>query len=97
MAQRIYKPDYNEEIRVCDFSTVLDIVDNVSTVSAIIVDKLGTDLSSTMLASVVVSGDAKGVKYTLKGGVVNKTYQLAIRAIAQSGQKLEENFDVRII
>jgi hypothetical protein len=97
MNQQISKPDYNEEFRTCDFSTILEITDTVITAGAVILDKLGVDVSATMISDVTVASGNKGVRYKLKGGTTNEKYTLSIQIGTASVQKFEEVFTVCIV
>jgi hypothetical protein len=97
IAQQIDKPDYNEEFRTCDFSTILEVTDTVSAAFAVILDKTGADVSAAMLSNVTVAVGNKGVRYKLKGGTAGEKYTLSIQVETASLQKFEEPFTVCIV
>lgn len=95
MNQQIDKIAYDEEFRVCDFSTVLLAADVVTgTPTVIVTDSTGADVSAAMISNVAISADLKGVKYKLKGGTAGSKYTLKVRIDTQSLQKFEEPFTV---
>jgi hypothetical protein len=97
MNQQIDKPDYNEEFRVCDFSTVIDPTDTVTAVTAVILDKSKVDVSAAMLSNITVAPGSKGIRYMLKGGTAGEKYTLSLQVTTLSVQKFEEEFTVVIV
>jgi hypothetical protein len=91
------KPDYNEEFRTCDFSTILEVTDTVTAGDAVILDTLGVDVSATMLSDISIASGNKGVRYKLKGGTAGKKYTLSVQITTSSNQKFEEPFTVCIV
>jgi hypothetical protein len=97
MNQQIDKPDYNEEFRVCDFSTVLESSDSITAQTVSITDSNGVDCTATMISDAAVYTGNKGVRYKLKGGISGSKYELEIKISTASLQKFIEPFTVCII
>lgn len=96
MSQQIDKPAYNEEFRICDFSTILG-TDTISTATVTIVNSfLNVDTSTTMITSVTVPSGATTVRYMLKGGTAGEKYTLSVKASTVGLQKFVELFTVCI-
>jgi hypothetical protein len=93
--QMIEKPAYNEEFRICDFSTILG-TDTISTGTVTIVDSLNVDVSASMISSVTVPSGSTTVRYMLKGGTANEKYNLSVKASTVGLQKFVEPFTVCI-
>jgi hypothetical protein len=97
MSQQINKQVYDEEYRICDFSSLLDTLDIVTSQAVTIVDGSGTDCSATMISEVALYVGSKSVRYKLKGGTSGKFYMLSVKVTTASNQKFNEPFQVRII
>jgi hypothetical protein len=77
----------------------LAVGETVSTCTVLVKEKItGTDVSATMVSGVVPDGTpVTRVKYYLKGGVSGTTYIIEIRCVTSTGQKFEDEIEVKVL
>lgn len=92
MWQQIDKPAYNEEYRVCDFSTVLETDDYLIAGTVTAYDSNDVNVSADMIDEVSISTDLFGIRYKLLGGTEGEKYSIIVRVETFSNQKFEEPF-----
>ena len=91
------KPAYNEEFRTLDFSLQLASGETISSATVTISElHTGIDTSATMISG-VAPYNSTSVKYKLSGGTADTTYQRIIRVVTSTGQKLEEQLQVKVV
>lgn len=73
--------------------------ETVSTCAVLVKDKAsGEDVSATMVSGAVPNGTPQTqVKYYLKGGVAGTTYIVEIRIVTSTGQKFEDEIEVKVL
>lgn len=96
MSQTIEKPALNEEFRICDFSTVLDAADTITTGYVVIETRDGVDKTADMISDISVYTGNMALRYKLKGGDEGVRYKMNVVVSTASVQKFSEPFIVFI-